>query len=720
MVKDTIRRESDTGRYRDTPRRSRGLIYTEKPFVLDPTPRGGSIAAEIHGRNLGRMFGAPGDPSDREINPGNFLGNAKYVAPEWWDREEIQREKEEKIKEEQERRKDIKKEATVKEPPEPDEPKGGSKKPKGRGRGFGGGRSGGGGAGRDIGSGGGNSGDGTECHPPLPPNDDKYIYYRLPVISKNPDGSLRECSRILRISKPPKLPNRNEMQYGTRWFVQWGEVASVSNYYYYLDSYSTLGLGGWLYWCSFKDIFKSFQYTYGIGNTHFTRSIYTYYSRGGYIHKLGMVIERTFNGELVERRVYDAKDGDLYYLTNCPTVLTRGTPPIEMISEYTRNSWGTPCSGGFSDAHWGRTVIYENLSYPERGGIEAFLSNMPRVDTLTWRQTCEGETRDVHIIKEVIAPVIICDITPFGSNTGYCWFAEEPTWVDTDDDDTRHNIREVTLPDMNDEKCCGMIRRIYEFLDPESFPAQMPSKITVNSDNPNNQTKEIRTLPEWLMYRFDIDDERWGEFEIKVEIDDVNPLTKEKEKETIKLPNLAESIAELFGIVMEIAISHQVTQNAVLTCLHEAGLAHAAAFKAGREVSEILDYIGFETEEKYETLKTAFTPEAESFEELLEPNESKVKIVNQKNAKETLQTALNQIKEIYSIVRAQGTLQVDGNNPEKDILMDLIRLYDAIRKQDDIREQETNKVKELLKKDYPDIRIETSLIDGDNTLRGAL
>ncbi|BAI88344.1 hypothetical protein [Limnospira platensis] len=281
------------------------------------------------------------------------------------------------------------------------------------------------------------------------------------------------------------------------------------------------------------------------------------------------------------------------------------------------------------------------------------------------------------------------------------------------------NIRTITIPDMNEE-CCGMIRRIYEFLDPESFPAEMPEKITVNADNPENRIKRINTLPEWLMYRFDIDDERWGEFEVKVEIDDVNLMTKEQEHAEIKLPNLAESIAEIFGLVMEIAISHQVTQNAVLTCLHEAGLAHAAAFKAGREVSEILDYLGFETEEKYEKLKTAFTPEADNFEELLEPNESKVKITNQKNAKETLETALNQIKEIFSIVRAQGTLQVNGNDPSKDILADLTRLYDSMKKQDEIREQETNKVKELLKKDFPDIKIETELIDGDNPLRETL
>ena len=146
------------------------------------------------------------------------------------------------------------------------------------------------------------------------------------------------------------------------------------------------------------------------------------------------------------------------------------------------------------------------------------------------------------------------------------------------------------------------------------------------------------------MYTFDIDDERWGEFEVKVEIDDVNLMTKAEEKAEIKLPNLAESIAEIFGMVMEIAISHQVTKNAVLTALHEAGLAHAAAFKAGRKVSEIIDDLGFATEEKYETLKTAFTPEADNFEELLEPNESKIKITNQKDAKETLQTTLNQIQ----------------------------------------------------------------------------
>ncbi|MGI0499584.1 hypothetical protein [Limnospira platensis] len=232
--------------------------------------------------------------------------------------------------------------------------------------------------------------------------------------------------------------------------------------------------------------------------------------------------------------------------------------------------------------------------------------------------------------------------------------------------------------------------------------------------------KQRREAREKLPEKYDGDDERWGEFEVKVEIDDVNLMTKEQEHAEIKLPNLAEAIAEIFGMVMEIAISHQVTQNAVLTCLHEAGLAHAAAFKAGREVSEILDYLGFETEEKYEKLKTAFTPEADNFEELLEPNESKVKITNQKNAKETLQTALNQIKEIFSIVRAQGTLQVNGNDPSKDILADLTRLYDSMKKQDDIREQETKKVQELLKKDFPDIKIETELIDGDNPLRGTL
>ncbi|XUE24794.1 hypothetical protein ACOKW7_06380, partial [Limnospira platensis CENA597] len=40
---------------------------------------------------------------------------------------------------------------------------------------------------------------------------------------------------------------------------------------------------------------------------------------------------------------------------------------------------------------------------------------------------------------------------------------------------TRRKRVTITIPDMNEE-CCGMIRRIYEFLDPESFPAEMPEK----------------------------------------------------------------------------------------------------------------------------------------------------------------------------------------------------------------------------------------------------
>ncbi|WAK74602.1 hypothetical protein AP9108_34620 [Arthrospira sp. PCC 9108] len=592
----------------------------------------------------------------------------------------------------------------TREPPKRDEPKGG-KKPRGFGRrpGFGGGRSGGGGAGNSFG--GPNSGDEVDDdkgrQPPKPGNEmpDPRDY----PVKNNNKWHLMIFAQIVnsRLSSGTSSINRH-------WWRR--QEATTSNF-----RLNKIGLDVFIEW---EESWHDSEYNYEepiiVHNDYIKhRKLYPlkpYYMNSGCerVSLYGSGFNSFYNSEYnascrdPNRLMISPLFGSIFYrLTPATTwtdVTTVWTKDPEAMLEYI-HLWEVPYidrghqsyyeyeSDVLWDAYRGRS--YENTRwypvFPTSTRLNYTSLDGPRI----WENT---------------------------RNYSY------KLWILSEDKDylpPENNVRQITIPDMNEE-CCGMIRRIYEFLDPESFPAEMPTKITVDADNPDNGIKEIKTLPEWLMYRFDIDDERWGEFEVKVEINDINLLSEEQEEVTIKLPNIAESIAEIFGLVMEIAISHQVTQNAVLTCLHEAGLAHAAAFKAGREVSEILDYLGFKTEEKYEKLKTAFTPEADNFEELLEPNESKVKITNQKNAKETLETALNQIKEIFSIVRAQGTLQVNGNDPSKDILADLTRLYDSMKKQDEIREQETNKVKELLKKDFPDIKIETELIDGDNPLRETL
>lgn len=651
-----------------------GVRYDTAPFRLNDDP--GRLGDPFRGWN--------GDPYGRELDTRNkFISDSKYVAPEYWDADEYHRERED---EERKKREDIKKEVTVKEPPGRDEPKGG-KKPRGRG-----------GAGRSFG--GPNSGDEVDDkkgrRPPRSPsgmpdprdypvknNDKWHLMIFAQIVNSNLQNGTSSINSNWWRKKESITSNFRLNKIGLDVFIEW-EVSWHDSQYNH-DGPIIVN----------NDYVQNYRRLYPIK---------PYYMNPGCENvSLNWFYNSEYNASCSgpNRLMISPLFGSIFYrLTSSTTwtdVTTIWTKDPEAVLEYI-HLWEVPYIDRGnqsyyeyqSDVLWG---AYHGRGYENTRWYPVFPTstrlNYTTVDgPRTWENT---------------------------RNYSYnLWiFSEDKNYLPPEIE------RTITIPDM-DDNCCGMIRRIYEFLDPESFPAEMPEKITVDADNPENRIKRINTLPEWLMYRFDIDDERWGEFEVKVEIDDVNLMTKEKEHAEIKLPNLAEAIAEIFGMVMEITISHQVTQNAVLTCLHETGLAHAAAFKAGREVSEILDYLGFETQEKYEKLKTAFTPEADNFEELLEPNESKVKITSQKNAKETLQTALNQIKEIFSIVRAQGTLQVNSNDPSKDILADLNRLYDSMKKQDDIREQETNKVKDILKKDFPDIKIETELIDGDNPLRGIL
>ncbi|WP_434222574.1 hypothetical protein ACOKW7_08690, partial [Limnospira platensis CENA597] len=636
-----------------------GVRYDTAPFRLNDDPG-----------KLGDPFrGWTGDPYGRELNTrNNFISDSEYVAPKYWDADEYHKkreaEKAEEEAEEREKRKDIKKEATVKEPPNRDEPKGG-KKPRGKG-----------GAGRGFG--GPNSGDEVDDDKGRSSDNQGDNASYLNELIEETTAVKDDCYYLLPYALPLYGESSGYRPY--RWFVGDYDRFEKNDFQTSLDK-------------SNDGVSFTFQASYEYSKV---------YRDGRYPPTF---INNSWSGRmaLLPRR----------WRRETEIIIWESMTSHNVICEFEELSPGNLAEGDYIEGGNLNERFYLAAIYIRGKYLQTFLSlhtnpfdsmafttywflpgNRVTSDRKTFdykwsfrRNGIYGRKNRYYTFKHSLLSaterafwgfgIFPCTLQWLNYNTWLGLYVYDPI---CEIEYTRRKRVKITIPDMNEECCCGMIRRIYEFLDPESFPAEMPEKITVNADNPENRIKRINTLPEWLMYRFDIDDERWGEFEVKVEIDDVNLMTKEQEHAEIKLPNLAEAIAEIFGMVMEIAISHQVTQNAVLTCLHETGLAHAAAFKAGREVSEILDYLGFETEEKYEKLKTAFTPEAESFEELLEPNESKVKITNQKNAKETLQTALNQIKEIFSIVRAQGTLQVNGNDPSKDILADLTRLYDSMKK----------------------------------------
>ncbi|MDT9190548.1 MAG: hypothetical protein P5681_22485, partial [Limnospira sp. PMC 894.15] len=410
------------------------------------------------------------------VNPWDPITRVpRGIKPE--DHGRWKREDDEQRIDEEYRRRDVKKEATVKEPPNRDEPKGG-KKPKG-------GSSGGGGSGRSFG--GPNSGDKID--------DDK---------GRRPDDSsgewLEELERALEF---------REYSWDCRLFMV---------YMHYPD-------GTW-------DMGTSNPVTYNHSFDLVTPDEFPSRRNLEYIvNRNGNITEGTTR--LFPRSWWSEYTISIYESEGGEHICSFNKFVLSQVGARRGQIYGIQAMGNNIKSFVGivknlrnRTVYYEqrysgNWSNPiRRTGPARFASDVIQSYGRSWAAThyLHGYPLGYrYIFKNLgIHPISIDTST---SSDRYIY--RNPTETCNWEEIIPRKIRRIWIPDMNEE-CCGMIRRIYEFLDPESFPAEMPEKITVNAENTENRIKRINTLPEWLMYRFDIDDERWGEFEVKVEIDDVN------------------------------------------------------------------------------------------------------------------------------------------------------------------------------------------------------
>lgn len=218
-------------------------------------------------------------------------------------------------------------------------------------------------------------------------------------------------------------------------------------------------------------------------------------------------------------------------------------------------------------------------------------------------------------------------------------------------------------PPKKDKECCmcnceqteEMMRLILKRIG--TLPAQIPNKLT----DRNAGRRTVNSLSEFMAQQIRLLDDLMGYFPLEIEIEDSDLTEEGNQKQEIKVPNLAEALRELIGLVLVLKTESSANLSATLRTLIEAGSAKQAAILAHDYGEATADFLGYEIKQVEKNVPFAFTPGKQKIEEMLQEAIVKVKSVENVDT-QTFQKEIFPLLEMASRWNAQNWRNLGKGN----------------------------------------------------------
>lgn len=205
---------------------------------------------------------------------------------------------------------------------------------------------------------------------------------------------------------------------------------------------------------------------------------------------------------------------------------------------------------------------------------------------------------------------------------------------------------------------------VYGRLGLDDYPVKVPKQIT----EAEPETLEIPHLTRFNSWQTLILDELIGQFPIKMKIEDSDLVKVGDQPVDIKLPNIAETLAEIVGQLIQIKGISDATLNAGLRNLIETGSTRSQSIATYYLLETIQAYLGFKTKQKTEEIEFTFNPTVatgedaeESIAKALEPKTLKIK-VEEFDDEQTLEAQLKLLLEGYRIIKSVHFRKLSPDN----------------------------------------------------------
>lgn len=227
------------------------------------------------------------------------------------------------------------------------------------------------------------------------------------------------------------------------------------------------------------------------------------------------------------------------------------------------------------------------------------------------------------------------------------------------------------VPPLEPMDCCNetleLTRLIAKRLGTDSYPVSYPKSLLTDRGEGQVKLESLTALIDWFVGEFDA---LIGEFPAEIEIEDIDPTKAGNQKKKVKLPNLAESIAEIYGLTLRQSVDSDVTISFLLRLATETMAAKNAAIVAQDYARANASYLGYKGNKVERIIDYAFDPtKADSIDGIL--NETTKKLLGwEEDDPETVAAYLQKLMFAAGIIKAvffrggalQGQLLKEAGN----------------------------------------------------------
>ncbi|MHC5614103.1 MAG: hypothetical protein ACYTXA_24690 [Nostoc sp.] len=161
----------------------------------------------------------------------------------------------------------------------------------------------------------------------------------------------------------------------------------------------------------------------------------------------------------------------------------------------------------------------------------------------------------------------------------------------------------------------------------------LPATVPVNiADSTNKTTQTLQSLAEMVFWHVKQMDAITGQYPIPITIK-ADPNDKNSKDQNLSLPNQAETLAEILGLLITAKKDTHANLIATIKCLGEAGMIKNLATQTFDIAHANAEFLGYKLEQKTRTIPSLFTPNGKNLAETLK--ETNVDIVSYVNADKT-------------------------------------------------------------------------------------
>nr|MCC5641207.1 hypothetical protein [Nostoc sp. CHAB 5844] len=226
----------------------------------------------------------------------------------------------------------------------------------------------------------------------------------------------------------------------------------------------------------------------------------------------------------------------------------------------------------------------------------------------------------------------------------------------------------------NDSNNDQLLRLILKRIGP--LPAAVPNSLVKK----NSGTRQIESLAQYIAYSVIQTNAQFGQFPQEIKIKDADLTQQGDQQQTVTMPNLAEAIAEIVGLLLVLRSESAANLVATVNAMIEAGSAKQSAILASDYGAANAEFLGYKGKQIERQVPFTFVPGEAQLDKMLKAGEVKVKGWDNAD-KNDLNDLVAPILEMAAMYRAANFRNVGTSNPLtkiKEILEGAVKLSDAV------------------------------------------